>query len=502
MKRAVIYVRVSSKEQAEGGYSLDAQLEVCRRFVTDKGWLVAGEYVDRGESARTADRPQFQEMLNRLSNDKSVSYVVVHKLDRLARNLEDHVTVRARLKKVGIVLVSATEALEETPSGKLVEGILASIAEFYSANLSQEVRKGMLQKVRNGGWPTIAPLGYLNVRSDGGRKAESRLVPDPVMGPLVREAFELYASGECSLSALHTTMAQRGLRTSRGLPIVRSKFALVLKNPIYIGTVRWGGIESVGTHEPLVSHELFERVQRVFRLHDKAGVRERKHPHYLKGAVYCATCGSRLSLTVAKGRFTYFFCVGRSQRRTECREAYVPADELERQVEALYSRIHFPEEARERIRESMDKEIAAQVLGGTKLAERHSRRLAQLANEREKLLRAYYAEAISVEMLKAEQARIDTEVAALQQQIDVDLEKLEQARDLVEGAMRLAGNSHESYLAAEAEARRHWNGALFKRILVGGRQVSAAEYREPFRTLFSWAGSNKEFLVGRRGFEP
>lgn len=146
----------------------------------------------------------------------------------------------------------------------------------------------------------------------------------------------------------------------------------------------------------------------------------------------------------------------------------------------------------------MEQEIAAQVLGGTKLAERHSRRLTQLATEREKLLRAYYAEAISVEMLKAEQSRIDSEVSALQQQIDVDLNQLEAARDLAEGAMQLLSSCHESYLAADEDERRHWNTALFKRILVTERQVTAAEYREPFRTIFSSVGSNKDLLVARK----
>lgn len=328
MNRAVIYVRVSSKEQAEGGYSLDAQLDVCRRLVAERGWNCLAEYVDAGESARTADRPQFQKMLADLGDDRSISFVVVHQIDRLARNLEDHVGVRALLRRRGVALVSATEGLEDSPSGKLVEGILASIAEFYSANLGQEVRKGMLQKVRNGGWPGPAPVGYQTVRADSGRKAESRLIQDPVMGPLVRDAFEMYGSGECTLSQLHAEMTRRGLRTNHGASITRSSVAQMLRNPVYHGVVRWAGIEQAGTHERLITKDLFDKVQDVLRLHDPAGGRrERKHVHYLTGSIYCATCGSQLCLTVSKGRsayFSYFFCVGRSQRRTACGEAYIP----------------------------------------------------------------------------------------------------------------------------------------------------------------------------------
>jgi DNA invertase Pin-like site-specific DNA recombinase len=150
--KAVIYLRVSTKEQAEEGYSIPAQAGACRRFIADRGWELADEYIDRGESARTADRPQLQAMLARLAEDPGIEALVVHKLDRLARNLEDHAAVRAALRKAGVQLHSVTESLEDSASGKLVEGILASIAEFYSANLGQEIRKGLDQKAAQGGW--------------------------------------------------------------------------------------------------------------------------------------------------------------------------------------------------------------------------------------------------------------------------------------------------------------------------------------------------------------
>lgn len=395
-------------------------------------------------------------MLQNLSGDDSVSYVVVHKIDRLARNLEDHVTVRAQLRKLKIALVSATEGVEDSPQGMLVEGILASIAEFYSANLGQEVRKGMLQKVRNGGWPTQAPVGYQNVRADGGRKAESKLTLDPVMAPLVREAFEKYADGRVSLTALHAEMRRRGLKTARGTPIARSILADMLANPVYMGVVRWGGIEQAGIHPLIVTPELYERVQRVLRLRDTAGTRTRKHPHYLTGAVYCATCGSRLCLTVSKGRsayFAYFFCVGRSQKRTKCAEAYVPLTDLEGQVRELYGQLHFSDVTQAEIQAAMDREIAAQTVTSVRVVKRQKSQLDQLTAQREKLLRAYYAEAIPVELLKREQNRIDSEVGAIHSRANVDVAKLEEGRDLVGKAMGLVEDCRKSYDAARGEAQ-------------------------------------------------
>jgi len=238
--KAVIYLRVSTKEQAEQGYSIPAQAEACRRFITQQGWELADEYVDRGESARTADRPQLQAMLARLGEDPGIDRLVVHKLDRLARNLEDHAAVRAALRKAGVQLHSVTETLEDSASGKLVEGILASIAEFYSANLGQEIRKGMDQKAAEGGWPVRAPFGYQNVRRDGtGRSGESVLEPDQ-QAPLVAWAFERYATGSLSLASLTDALAEGGLRNRLGNPPGVSAIHRMLRNPIYAGSSAGG----------------------------------------------------------------------------------------------------------------------------------------------------------------------------------------------------------------------------------------------------------------------
>lgn len=272
----------------------------------------------------------------RLADDPSIDCLVVHKLDRLARNLEDHAAVRAALRKAGVRLRSVTETLEDSASGKLVEGILASIAEFYSANLAQEIRKGMDQKAAQGGWPARAPFGYRNVRRDGvGRRRESVLEPDE-QAPLVMWAFERYATGELSLDALTDALAEKGLRNRPGNPPGKSAVHRMLRNPVYAGVVRWRDVERDGTHPPLVTRELFDKVQSVLDAHSSGGERSWRHDHYLKGALVCAECGSRLYYVVAKGRFGYFRCVGRNTGRARCgQRRYVAAAELERQVETL-----------------------------------------------------------------------------------------------------------------------------------------------------------------------
>jgi site-specific DNA recombinase len=501
MNRAVIYVRVSSREQAEGGYSIEAQLEACRRFVYDKGWTVEDEFTELGESARTTNRPAFKAMAAMLDDHGGITHLVVHKIDRLARNLADYAAVKARLQKLGIRLVSVTEGMEEGPSGRLVEGIMAAIAEFYSDNLGQEVRKGMQQKLRNGGWPHLAPAGYTNVRVNGERKAEAVLAIDPEQAPLVTKAFELYASGEYTVSSLHLEMATLGLRNKRGAPLSRSKLAELLHKKLYAGIVGHNGVEYQGTHEPLVSKELFDRVQQVFALHDRDKVRETKHPHFLRGVLVCASCGSALSSLTAKGRYTYFYCLGRFTGRTDCREPYVAKEKLEQLVEEQYRRLNLGPNDEARLRRALEQELADEVSFSAESLALARRRLVRAEHEREKLLQAYFAEALPLDLFKREQNRIAKEIDLAQAEINKADATDSPYGQLLETALGIIRNAREGYSAADPYVKRLWNRALVERIEIRAGQIARVELKEPFAGLFLWAGSNKGRLVGDPGFE-
>ena len=192
---AVVYVRVSpgkgqaAKADEPDGYSLPAQLTACKRKAGSLKAVVIEQFVERSESAKTADRPELQRML-KFVKDNSVKYVIVHKVDRLARNRADDVVINLALQQAGATLVSVSENIDQTPSGLLLHGIMSSIAEFYSRNLATEVIKGSIQKAKNGGTPGKAPLGYLNVRHviNG---LEGRTVEiDPERAPLMAWAFK------------------------------------------------------------------------------------------------------------------------------------------------------------------------------------------------------------------------------------------------------------------------------------------------------------------------
>lgn len=277
-KIAVSYAHLSTKEQAERdgdpeGYSLPAQLEANRRKAESMNADVVEEFLERGESAKSADtRPELQRMLAYIK-EHSVDYVIVHKVDRLARNRLDDAQIHVLIKNAGAQLVSATESIDETPSGMLLHGIMSSIAEFYSRNLADEVVKGMEQKAKIGGTPGRAPLGYRNARiiTEEGREIRT-VVVDHDRAPLTTWAFEAYTTGNWTLKQMAAELERRGLTTrqtpkSPARALTYNGLHKILSTVYYKGEVTYRSIRYPGRHQPLVDEATWDRVQDVLTSH-------------------------------------------------------------------------------------------------------------------------------------------------------------------------------------------------------------------------------------------
>ena len=220
-KFAVSYLRVSSRDQAERGgedtegYSIPAQREANKKKAHSLGAIVGKEFVERGKSARSAKRPELQKMLEYIKENKErIDYVIVHKVDRWARNRGDDADITRAINEAGVELVSVSENIDNTPSGKLMHGIMSSIAEFYSLNLANEVKKGLYEKVKRGGTTSKALLGYLNIRRfDEQGREERTVIVNEERAPLVKLAFEEHATGKWSVNALAEHLALRSIST-------------------------------------------------------------------------------------------------------------------------------------------------------------------------------------------------------------------------------------------------------------------------------------------------
>ncbi len=276
--------------------------------------------------------------------------------------------------------------------------------------------KGTLQKVRRGGTPRRAPIGYLNVRKQHDGREVRTVALDPERAGLVPLGFQLYATGEYSLNSLLTELTKRGLTTRRtrtfpSRPLYVQNLNWILRNPYYMGKVTFQGVQYDGQHEALVSAATFEQVQAVLMAHNLAGERTRRHRHYLKGTVFCDLCESRMSLTLAKGRRTggewlYFFCNGR-HKGSGCLQPYVLAEDVEQAVADHYETIQLDPKWVRLVREQLLEQLGKTQRRNAREAMRLETRLRGLRNEREKLMHAYYEGAVSLDLLKTEQGRIN-----------------------------------------------------------------------------------------------
>jgi site-specific DNA recombinase len=291
------YVRVSTPRQGEKGVSLQEQRAAIERYASAHGLTVARWFEDR-ESASHTGRSAFTKMIRLLRLGKAKG-VIIHKIDRSARNLEDWAGV-GKLADSGVQVHFATENVDlKTVAGRLSADIQAVVAAHYSRNLREEVKKGIYGRLKQGFYPLRAPIGYLN---EGAAKAKTL---DPTRAPLIRQAFELYASGRFSLPRLTQEMFRLGLRNLNSGRVTINGLATMLRNPFYIGLMRIKktGQTFEGVHQRIVSTDLFKKTQMVL-----AGKRvDRSHGHAFTYSriVQCESCGYSLIAEKKKGHIYY-----------------------------------------------------------------------------------------------------------------------------------------------------------------------------------------------------
>lgn len=326
--RGVIYCRVSTKEQVDN-LSLATQEKVCCEYCAHQGIEVAEVFIDKGESAKTVDRPEFQRLLKYCHENKGqVQYVVVYSLSRFARDAYSHLVTTAYLKKFGVTLRSATEPIAEDSSGKLMENILAAFAQFDNNVRAERTVAGMKAAIECGRWVHKAPLGYVN-RVDASGKPT--MVPDPRNSALIRKAFELFATGKYTKEQVRRAVTDLGLKTLAGKEVSPQTFDRLVRNPIYSGWVeekQWK-IRARGAFEALIDDETFDQVQAIISgRRPTATPYVRNHPDFpLRAFVRCGKCGTPLTGSWSKGRnkkYAYYRCPGR-----KCKAVNVAKDELE-----------------------------------------------------------------------------------------------------------------------------------------------------------------------------
>ena len=382
-KHAVLYLRVSTTRQMDTAVDIDAdsnsistQREFAVRRAQNVDAVVDREFVEPGNSAQTIDkRPVFRELLKYVAEHPEVDYVIIYMRSRAFRNLADAVVTKRKLDRLGVKLISAKEDFGEGYMADAMEAVTDIFNELEVRRNGEDIKAKLRHKAINGGTISRAKLGYLNIRAEQDGRLYNSIGLDPVRAPLVAQVWKLYATDEFSMDQLQAASADLGLLTRptkrwpREQPVHPNKLHQMLRDPYYAGWIVHEGVLYPGRHEPIITQELFDRVQDVLEARSRRGQRDRILKHYLKGFLFCGRCKaagrvSRLIYTEARSRsgslYGYFVCMGR--QRSGCDLRHLPAVLVEDSIVEHYQTLDFGEEFIRRVQEEL------QAVAGEQLA--------------------------------------------------------------------------------------------------------------------------------------
>ena len=471
MTEAVIYTRVSSREQQQEGFSLCAQSKLLREYAQRSGLHIVQSFEDV-ETAKATGRKQFAQMVEFFKRNGSCRVLLVEKTDRITRNFRDAVTLEDLDIAVHFVKEGQVISKDSRSQAILVYGFNLVLARHYSNNLREEVKKGMREKALQGVYPGHAPFGYRNNRAD--RTIEI----DPIDSPVVERVFALYATGSYSISMLVKTIyAETGKRMSR------NNMHLILKNRFYTGFFEWGAQVYPGTHPLFLDRLLFERVQAALSNHNRPKYSKREIA--FRGLMQCGYDGCMITGEIHKEKYVYYRCSG---YRGKCDlPRFREADIVDRLGEPLKG-LQLGQKLISQLISALRKD---RRLVADRMKTSRSDLLRRRANIRDRMDRAYMdkldgkiPEDFWTRRMKdweIEERKITTAIDRLDRVDPANcIERLQKSFELAEGAYSL-------YLSYDLNEKAGLLNRLLLNCSIDARRV-VLTYRRPFDMIFNRAG--------------
>jgi site-specific DNA recombinase len=470
MTDAVIYTRVSSREQQQEGFSLGAQSKLLREYADRNGFRIVKPFEDV-ETAKASGRIQFSEMMTWFRRNRSCRVLLVEKTDRLYRNLRDAVTledldIETHLGKEGQIISKDAKS-----QAKLIHGIHLVMAKNYSENLREEVKKGQREKALQGIYPGHAPFGYRN------NKAERTIEVDPDDSRVVIRIFELYATGSHSLTTI-----TKAIRFETGNRVGRGNVHLILRNRFYVGSFKWSGETYSGTHPLFISPQVFERVQSILDGHNRP--KYSKRTIAFRGLMTCAYDGCMVTGEIQKEKCVYYRCTG---HRGKCDLPRFREEDIANRLGEPLKGLQVPPDVVSQIVTTLRED---QKEAGGKVRAERTHLEARLTGVR-KRMDAGYADKQDGKIPEDFWERKMSEWRMEEQQVKMAIQGLENAEagDKALDAQRileLANKAHPLYVSQNLVEKAKLLRLMFSNFSVDAVSVSAT-YRKPFDMIFERA---------------
>lgn len=487
--KAVIPCRVSTKEQEEDGKSLLAQAQRLRDYCKRKKMPILREF-HIVESSTRGDRKEFRKMIEFVKAQKEKVAIVADAVDRVQRSFKESVLLDdlRRKGKICIHFVRENLVIDEDSKGSeiMMWDFAVMGAKAYVLSLSDNVKRSVDYKLRNGEWIGRAPVGYLNAKDKMGN---SIVVVDKERGYLIQRAFELYSRGTYSIKAIARILEEDGLTNS--LPphnkMVVSQIHMVLRNPFYYGEMLCKGVLYPHKYEPLISRELFDECQKVRESHKKKPFKYAAKPFVLRGLVRCAFCGCSVSFDKKKGKYIYGCC---SKYKGDCGAIRVKEQDLLKQIQGIFQSLTIPKYIMTSLRQKLK--------DGQKAKQRYHK--ATIANVRceydsiqtqlDKLLDLALQESITQDEYDKKASSLKTR----QHELDLKLKAHTQADEkfsmAVSYLIELSSRSAELFEVSKVDQKRELINFVLSNLTLKGKKL-LFKVKEPFNAIIDANNDSK-----------
>jgi DNA invertase Pin-like site-specific DNA recombinase len=498
MKTAYAYIRVSTEEQKNHGYSPDNQIRHCREYAKLHEYNIKRIFDDSGKSGRTSEkRPALQDLLREI-DEHPVEAVIIYKIDRFARNVGDFDRMYKDFKEKGVKLLSINEG-DLMEGNSLIPNIFASVAQWESEVNSSRTKDALQQKFEEGWQPYSRYPGY---RSVGGKDEKKTCEPDPYIAPIIKELFELYATGNYSILELQDWLADKNILSRNGTTLGHSVIDTILNNPFYYGLIRWHGVSKMGKQKPIIKKELYDVCHYTLGKHRSFLLRRRIHDFLLRGFLLCAECGQRYTaewhkdsdkLKKRDGKIAYYHCQKRG--RNGCPAPYVQMDVMEELVEEKFKKMEFSDE------------FINAVVGKTKEILKEARRTSSssqqgilnqktaLETKRNKLEDSLMEGIVDRETFKRMHDGLQAQIIKFDNQMTEVDNKQKIDVNLIEEVLAFTRNIHQTYIEAPNFLKRHYLRFFFESFVIRNKKI----YKTVPTPIFKILENSHEIII--RGSE-
>ncbi len=477
--RALIYTRVSTDEQAKTGFSLANQEKECKYFAEKNGYEVVKVYVEKGESGSTSKRTEFQKLIKYcLTHSKEIDALIVYKLDRFMRNLEEQITIINQFKKIGIRVLAVHDPNDDkTASGILMRNILGCFNQYENDLKSERVTAGMKEAFLQGNWQWRAPLGYKTVNKN--------ITPDPKTAPIVKKIFELFKTG------LYTQVQIISIIEKDGLTLNANHMSRLLQNPIYCGIMvkkEWSANPIKGNFEPLITEKTFYKVQNIL-----SGRKPHIAPHLrnnplfpLRQFITCPHCNQPLTGSSSTGRrkikYNYYHCYNR-----DCGVNFrIPKDRLEENFMKYLKRIKPNKDLIELFKAIVKDVYNTSTKEHAETIKKLNKRLDEVQTRKSKLIDLYIAGKLDENAYKIKSDEYVVEEQNIKADIITDELPKDDFKNCLEYVCNAINNIETLWLNSDLDTKQRLQNLIFPK----GLTYDLEKFRTPEKScLFTIIGA-------------